>query len=195
MTRWADLTKEEYSDFLGLRLPKSSTSSSSSSSKKDVDVGEEVGSEDATYLGAWDGACRGICIEGGKWVVRRDFLRSEPILTGLGRAVGELVVFAGETCYTCSSFPELSSYSSTEDLPDTFDWRDYGAVTRVKDQGGCGSCWSFSAVGDMEGSWFVAGHDLEALSEQQILACDMTDFVCDGGYPASAFRYIITAGM
>lgn len=61
LTRWADLTKEEYSDFLGLRLPKSSTSSSSSSSKKDVDVGEEVGSEDATYLGAWDGACRHIC--------------------------------------------------------------------------------------------------------------------------------------
>jgi hypothetical protein len=47
----------------------------------------------------------------------------------------------------------------------------------------------------MEGSWFLAnGHELTVLSEQQILACDLTDFVCDGGYPASAFRFVIVSG-
>lgn len=47
----------------------------------------------------------------------------------------------------------------------------------------------------MEGSWFLANnHELTVLSEQQILACDLTDFVCDGGYPASAFRFVIVSG-
>ncbi|KAL2939274.1 Cysteine protease RD19A [Bienertia sinuspersici] len=92
----------------------------------------------------------------------------------------------------------------TDDLPLDFDWRDFGAVTPPKDQGGCGSCWAFSTTGAMEGANFLATGKLESLSEQQLLDCDREcdpegaaddcDQGCDGGLMNNAFEYLLKAG-
>jgi len=72
------------------------------------------------------------------------------------------------------------------------DWRTKGAVTDVKDQGMCGSCWTFSTTGVTEGANFLHGTgELVSLSEQQFVSCDNTCYGCSGGLPSLAYDWAI----
>jgi cathepsin F len=83
------------------------------------------------------------------------------------------------------------------DSPASFDWRTKGAVTPVKDQGQCGSCWAFSATQAMESSWFLAGNTLPILAPQQIVSCDTKgqDAGCNGGDTVTAYAYLESSGL
>jgi C1A family cysteine protease len=85
---------------------------------------------------------------------------------------------------------------NAKDLPTSVDWRTQGAVTAVKNQGSCGSCWAFSTTGSLEGFYFINNKNLVAFSEQQLVDCDRdTDQGCNGGLMADALTYTAANGI
>jgi C1A family cysteine protease len=96
--------------------------------------------------------------------------------------------------YGCKSFS-----SSASGAPSSIDWRTKGAVTSVKDQGQCGSCWTFSATGAVEGAWAISKGQLIDLSEQELVDCatgiSYGSHGCNGGQMEGAFKFIIENGQ
>jgi len=102
-------------------------------------------------------------------------------LFGLQQATGEKV--------------EVREFENVEDLPTEVNWVTFGAVTPVKNQGNCGSCWSFSSTGALEGLNFIKNKDLQSYSEQFLVDCDHLSFGCFGGSMYRAFEYVQAHGI
>ena len=102
----------------------------------------------------------------------------------------------------CAKDPKTRSGRVTPifgDAPARVDWREKGAVTPVKNQASCGSCWAFSSTGTVEGAYFVHSGELISLSEQQLVDCATVPKYenegCNGGWPWSALDYVKDKGL
>lgn len=114
------------------------------------------------------------------------------------------IVFSAYLKYLCYCFPiggkplpYNTSSSEFDDLPDQFDWRLYGAITPVKDQSICGSCWSFGTIGAIEGAFFLHnGGNLVRLSQQALIDCSWGygNNGCDGGEDFRAYQWMLKMG-
>jgi len=92
--------------------------------------------------------------------------------------------------------PFEMSHQDVVTAPDSVDWRLYGAVSQVKDQAACGSCWSFGTTGTIEGAYFLKTGSIIRLSQQMLVDCSWGEGNngCDGGEDFRAYHWIMKTG-
>lgn len=99
-------------------------------------------------------------------------------------------------CYVYSVFP-----CNVKDIPDSFDWRNYGIFPDIRNQAACGSCWAFSAIGAMEGKYnlerMIDGNppDLNINISEQYLVSDCMSGSCKGGFANKALKFARDNGI
>ena len=92
------------------------------------------------------------------------------------------------------NYTQEVSYKPKANVPEIWNWEQQGAVTSVKDQGTCGSCWTFSTAGNIEGQYFLKNKELIDFSMQQLIDCDKSNFGCSGGWPYMAIDWLSQHG-
>jgi cathepsin L len=90
-----------------------------------------------------------------------------------------------------SALAEQKAAARAVGAPDSWDWRTQGAVQAVKDQGQCGSCWAFGAIASAESAIYIKSGTLYSLSEQNLVDCVTSCSGCNGGWPSSAYTYVV----
>ncbi|CAN8306633.1 unnamed protein product [Cochlearia groenlandica] len=120
-----------------------------------------------------------------------DMTSDEFMRTYAGSKIKHHRMFQGERRRGTERF----MYANVDSLPTSVDWRKNGAVTPVKNQGQCGSCWAFSTVVAVEGINQIRTQKLTSLSEQELVDCDTNgNHGCNGGLMNLAFEFIKDKG-
>ncbi|KAF8007398.1 hypothetical protein BT93_K1414 [Corymbia citriodora subsp. variegata] len=112
----------------------------------------------------------------------------------LDRTVEEFLELSTGLALPSTLHPRNMSHANSTHIPHSMDWVAKGAVNAIKDQGGCGSCWAFSAVAAIESITQIKTGKLLELSEQQLVDCTVDNYGCGGGWMDTAFDYVIRNG-